>query len=144
MKCKKAMLFVSSLLAIRLGMADESLTTEAAALDFGRPCKSVSTEEEMAGQTVARPRLTPKYPPKQPDYPPDLLSPRETRTVVMQLLVNEKGRVSQAKVQTSSGSAAFDLVAMKATKDWRLEPGRINGEARCMWFRFVSTGIGST
>jgi TonB family protein len=144
MRRMKTLLFLSSmLLTIQLGVAEESLTAEAPALDFRTPCKSISTEEGMSGQNVARPRLTPKYPPKQPEYPADALRPGETRTVVMQLLVNEKGRVSQAKVQTSSGSAAFDLAAMKATKDWRLEPGRANEKAACMWFRFVSTGVGS-
>lgn len=57
----------------------------------------------------------------------------------MLLLVNEEGYVAQAKVLKSSGSTALDRASLEASGDWRLEPGRVDGKATCMWMVFFFT-----
>jgi TonB family protein len=56
--------------------------------------------------------------------------------------VKDEGRVAEARVVQSSGHSAVDQGAMKVTEQWRMTPGTINGEAVCMWMKFVTTAIG--
>jgi TonB family protein len=108
-------------------------------VEFGRSCGSIATEEEMSRPGVARPRLTPEHPIRTLKYPDEIGRKGEGRQMEMLLLVNEDGYVTQAKVFKSSGSTAFDRTTLEWTRDWRLAPGRINGEARCMWFTFFAS-----
>ncbi|MBX7199186.1 MAG: energy transducer TonB [Rhodospirillaceae bacterium] len=57
----------------------------------------------------------------------------EEGTVVLLLTVNEEGRVTEAKVQTSSGFERLDEAAAKeAGRTWRFLPGTINGKPASM------------
>jgi TonB family protein len=60
----------------------------------------------------------------------------------MVLLVNEDGYVSQAKVLKSTGLDVLDRAGFEATRDWRLAPGTVNGEVRCMWITFTTAWKG--
>jgi len=57
-----------------------------------------------------------------PRYPK--LSKRlgEEGTVLLQLLINENGTVSEVEIKTSSGYPRLDKAAMKAVKQWRYTP----------------------
>jgi TonB family protein len=122
-----------------LGIAGEPTASEPMALDFGRSCVLIATEDELSRPGVIMPRLTPEHPIKATKYLADAGKRGQLLKMEMLLLVNEEGYVSQAKVLTSSGSASFDRTSLEATRDWLLAPGRINGETRCMWFTFHVT-----
>lgn len=134
------LVFVSAhvMLAVHPVIAAEPAPSEPMMLTFDRACAVPPAQEELSGPGVARPRMTPKYPPNNPKYPEDA-KPGDTGTVLMLLLVNEEGYVAQAKVRKSSGSTALDRASLEASRDWRLEPGRVNGEATCMWGTFSLT-----
>jgi TonB family protein len=128
----------SLVLSASLGTAAEPPAAEPMALDFGRACALTATEEELSAPGVTKPRLTPKHPPKPPPYPEEEKQRKEGALVLMLLLVNEEGYVTQAKVKKSSGSTALDRASLEGTREWRFEPGRVNGKATCMWMTFVS------
>lgn len=52
---------------------------------------------------------------------------RTPATVYVLFIVDERGRVTSPKVQTSS-DPAFEKVAVDAVKQWRFEPGKRQGE----------------
>ena len=128
-----------ALFAAPYGIAAEPATSEPVMLEFRRACAgAVATEEELPGPGVTKPRLTPKYPPKLLPYPKDAPKLKERAVVEMLLLVNEEGYVVQAKVAKSSGSSVLDRLSLEQSGLWRLEPGRVNGQATCMWLSFTS------
>jgi len=51
----------------------------------------------------------------------------------MRLFVAETGRIREAQVHRSSGSAQLDDAAVASTQTWKLEPGRQNTQPRAMW-----------
>jgi protein TonB len=75
------------------------------------------------GETIsdAKPRY--KNNPR-PGYP-DIARKRNAQgTVVILALVNEKGSVEEAWVESSSGHVILDNAAISAVKSWDFEPGR--------------------
>ncbi len=56
-------------------------------------------------------------------------------TVVLEVLVNRKGRVGELRVFSSSGYTLLDKAAMAAVEDWLFEPGRRGEESVAMWVR---------
>jgi protein TonB len=56
-------------------------------------------------------------------------------TVVLQVLVNRKGRVDDLKIETSSGFGLLDRAAVAAVKNWSFEPGRKDRDPEAMWVR---------
>jgi len=71
---------------------------------------------------VACPERTP------PRYP--LLSRRmgEEGTVILRVKLNEQGKVSTARVATSSGFARLDEAALEAVRTWRCTPAQRDGQ----------------
>ena len=58
----------------------------------------------------------------------------------MLLTVSEDGKVTEAKVDKSSGFERLDEAALKeALNRWRLMPGTINGKPQAMQYRFQVT-----
>jgi protein TonB len=106
-------------------------------LSFDKACAVPPAEQEPSAPGVVKPRMSPKYPPKSPKYPADA-KPGEKGVVRMLLLVNEEGYVTQAKVQKSSGSIALDRASLESSRDFRLEPGKVDGKPTCMWMTFIS------
>ena len=54
-------------------------------------------------------------------------------TVILNVLVSQRGTVSQIRIKKSSGYWILDTAAIKAVKDWKFEPGRNKGEIVQMW-----------
>jgi protein TonB len=77
-----------------------------------------------------------------PNYPPTSRRLGETGVVMLQILVDEEGRVTNAKVAKSSGFQRLDDAAVKhVTRAWRFTPGTRDGKPAAMWLtvpvRFV-------
>jgi protein TonB len=56
-------------------------------------------------------------------------------TVVLEVLVDERGRVGGLRVFTSSGYAILDRAAVAAVENWLFEPGIREGEEVAMWVK---------
>ena len=134
--CILAFVFTHALLGVCSAVADEPAGSEPMTVTFDRSCAAPLTQEEPSGPGVVKPRMSPKYPPRNPKLPEDA-KPGEKGVVKMWLLVNEEGYVTKAQLLKSSGSAALDRGALVTTGDWRLEPGRVDGKATCLWMTFT-------
>lgn len=66
---------------------------------------------------------------KPPPYPSVSRRLGETGKVVLQVELDETGRVSAAKVITSSGHPRLDAAALAAVKTWRCQPAQREGQA---------------
>jgi periplasmic protein TonB len=55
--------------------------------------------------------------------------------VVLSVFVDEKGKVSNLWVSTSSGYILLDNAAVKAVKDWAFEPGMKGDKRIAMWVK---------
>ena len=68
----------------------------------------------------------------EPEYPPLARRRGLEGSVVLEVLVDEQGAVSELTVQRSSGHRLLDDAALKSVKTWRFEPGRRGGEPQEM------------
>jgi protein TonB len=62
-----------------------------------------------------------------PTYPVHSRRLRETGTVVLEVELDESGRVAAIRVDRSSGHARLDEAAMTAVRRWRCQPPQRNG-----------------
>jgi TonB family protein len=67
-----------------------------------------------------------------PKYPPSALKQQITGTVLLKVLVDETGRVSDIKVVRSSHPLLADA-AVEATRRWRYKPATLNGQPVAGW-----------
>jgi protein TonB len=65
----------------------------------------------------------------QPAYPPMSRRRGESGTVILHVELDERGIVTSARVDTSSGFERLDEAALAAVKTWRCQPPRRNGQA---------------
>jgi protein TonB len=76
-----------------------------------------------------------------PPYPRMSKRMGEQGTVIIRVLINEKGRPEKAEIRSSSGYTRLDEAAMETLMKWRFVAGTRNGVAESMWFnvpiRFV-------
>ena len=81
------------------------------------------------------PEIDPKFKRRfQPDYPPTSRRLGEEGSVVLQVLVDAEGKVSDGKIQTSSGFPRLDEAALKhALRAWRFKPGTEDGKPVSVW-----------
>lgn len=63
----------------------------------------------------------------QPTYPPEMQRNKVTGDVVLMLVLDEKGRVKEARVERSS-NPAFERPAVDAAKQWMFEPAVKDGK----------------
>jgi periplasmic protein TonB len=56
-------------------------------------------------------------------------------TVILEVLVNKNGRVTDLKIYHSSGYAVLDEAALATVKDWQFQPGSRGETAIDMWVR---------
>ena len=63
-----------------------------------------------------------------PKYPRDAKKRGQEGWVMLSFMVNEKGGVSDALIEDSSGVPAFEKEALKVVKKWRYEPATFNGD----------------
>jgi TonB family protein len=68
-----------------------------------------------------------------PDYPASARSLRQQGTVVLHLLVDEKGRVEQVEVDSGIKSKALQGAASRAAKRWLYEPATKDGVPVKVW-----------
>ena len=84
---------------------------------------------------IVPPRTNPRRPNTGAEdiYPAMSRRLGEEGTTVLLLTVTEDGKVSEAKVQTSSGFERLDEAAQKeAVRSWRFLPGTVNGKPATM------------
>lgn len=87
-----------------------------------------------------KPRIDPKRPPSQPEYPPTSRRLGEAGTVTLEILVLENGRIGDARVAKSSGFPRLDEAAVREVKrTWRLIPGTEGGKPVQMWHQINVT-----
>ncbi|MCJ7684226.1 MAG: energy transducer TonB [Desulfobacteraceae bacterium] len=71
----------------------------------------------------------------RPQYPKLARRRGYEGTVVLEVLVDETGRVKDLRILTSSGHAALDKAALKSVNGWLFEPGMVGDEKVDMWVR---------
>jgi TonB family protein len=64
---------------------------------------------------------------RDPEYTNEAREKRIEGTVIVSVVVDEKGRVSQAKIKQSLGYG-LDQKAIEAAKSWRFEPAKADGK----------------
>jgi protein TonB len=84
-----------------------------------RPAAPVQLGSELS---VSCPERSP------PAYPAQAKRLGETGRVVLRVELDETGKVSSARVNTSSGSARLDEASLAAVKQWHCTPARRDGE----------------
>jgi protein TonB len=70
---------------------------------------------------------------QKPDYPAASRRLEESGTVTLRLLIGVDGRVTESKVETSSGFARLDDAAREALSRCRFKPGTVDGEPEPSW-----------
>ncbi len=84
---------------------------------------------------VTQPRSDPRRPNSQPPYPTVSKRLGEEGVVTLQLYVTKNGRVSEAKVQKSSGFPRLDEAAVReALRNWRFIPAKRGDETIDAWY----------
>lgn len=77
---------------------------------------------------------------RRPDYPASSRRLGQEGTVVLLLFVNTDGKVTDAKIEKSSGFQRLDDSAVKeALKSWRFQPPTEGGKPVTAWQRFAVT-----
>lgn len=96
--------------------------------------------------TNARPAVSARTAPvvkakncREPEYPSISQRLNETGSVVLQLLVGPDGRVSDSKIEKSSGYPRLDEAARRALSLCKFTPGTENGVAAPMWAQLKYT-----
>jgi protein TonB len=76
----------------------------------------------------------------QPEYPPQSRRLGEQGSLVLQVMVDASGRVTDSKLVQSSGSQRLDQAALDGVKaSYRFFPGTLDGKPQPMWFTFKFT-----
>jgi TonB family protein len=104
-----------------------------------RPAAAQATASLSPKSKVVLPKSNPSMPLSHPVYPPPARRLLEQGTVVLKLYVTEKGRVSDAVVEKSSGFVELDNAARYESFRWRVDPGTIDGTPAAMWGKFAVT-----
>lgn len=73
----------------------------------------------------------------RPDYPARAAREGLTGSVTLALLVGVDGRVTEAKVENTSGSKELDKAAVSALGMCKFKPARTNGVAEAAWTRMA-------
>lgn len=71
----------------------------------------------------------------KPEYPRLARRRAYQGTVVLEVLVDQEGRVVDLRVFASSGHQVLDRAAMKSVKTWLFEPGMRGDQRVAMWVR---------
>jgi protein TonB len=74
-----------------------------------------------------------------PPYPRLARKRGQEGTVILQVRVNESGRVDDLKLEQSSNYNMLDRAALTAVRTWIFEPGRKGEKSLAMWVRVPVT-----
>lgn len=89
---------------------------------------------------MTAPRVDPRYPLTQPEYPPSSIRQGEVGTVTLLIYVLPNGRVADAKVSRSSGFTRLDAAAVReAKRSWRFVPATSDGTPVADWGTYAVT-----
>lgn len=88
------------------------------------PAWAASKPMKITGD-VQRPTIISSTP---PEYPDDAMADKAEGTVVLDCVIDETGKVTEAEVKTSSGREDFDKSALKAVKTWIYKPATLKGK----------------
>jgi len=94
-------------------------------------------EEESANVTLKASPLYRNNP--DPPYPKVAQIKGYQGTTMLEVLVNEHGRVEKMRIFTSSGYAMLDKSAMKGVEKWEFIPGQKGDKKVSMWIRLPVT-----
>lgn len=72
---------------------------------------------------------------RTPAYPPEARRRRETGTVLLGLLVDVDGAVTDRRIEQSSGFELLDEAALTALSRCKFTPGTVDGRAQAAWAR---------
>jgi periplasmic protein TonB len=76
----------------------------------------------------------------QPEYPPQSRRLGEQGSLVLQVMVDASGRITDSKLVQSSGSQRLDQAALEGVKtNYHFFPGTVDGKPQPMWFTFKFT-----
>lgn len=116
---------------IDLPTATKGPTTALVVTDKPRPAAPPPAVEVVKKAPEIDPRFKRRF---QPDYPPTSRRLGEEGSVVVLVLVDPEGKVSDGKIQTSSGFPRLDEAALKhALRAWRFTPGTEGGKPVSVW-----------
>ncbi len=121
---------------------EHTISQQETGLEQENLLQEMGSTESSSESYEAKPTLLPvlqaqplykKNPP--PRYPSQARRRRHQGTVHIEVLVNTAGRVSDLKVQTSSGYGSLDKAALAAVRKWHFEPGTRGSQKIEMWVR---------
>ncbi|OGL41476.1 MAG: hypothetical protein A2161_09485 [Candidatus Schekmanbacteria bacterium RBG_13_48_7] len=95
-------------------------------LVFGMPDRPPGPAGPIALSQVERPPI-PLYQP-EPNYSELAKQARIEGKVILRIVVNKKGNVSDIKIMKSMGNSGLDESAIESVKQWRFKPGYSNNE----------------
>ncbi|WP_421793744.1 energy transducer TonB [Hydrocarboniphaga effusa] len=76
---------------------------------------------------------------REPEYPAVSERLSETGTVLLQLLVGTDGKVTDSKIEKSSGFERLDKAAQQALSRCKFEPGEVDGKPSAAWAQLKYT-----
>ena len=68
-----------------------------------------------------------------PEYPGKARRRRQAGTVILKVLVSEKGTVVEVRLSKSSGYDILDEAAEESVRKWTFEPGTMGAKKVEMW-----------
>lgn len=98
-----------------------------------RPNAITTSKAPPAPKSADRPPVVKAKNCREPDYPPVSERLGETGTVVLQLLVGIDGKVTDAKIESSSGFDRLDKAALAALSRCKFTPGTAGGQPIAAW-----------
>jgi|GEM_PF-857193 len=99
--------------------------------ELKRPDAGFQAERENLVE-LARPLYRDNPPPR---YPLQARKRHYQGTVVLDVLVDARGKAQDVKIAESSGYSILDRAAMEAVENWRFQPGRRNGRPVDTWVK---------
>lgn len=103
-----------------------------------RPSAAVLVALLALGSLAACAEPLPETPPRQLSsspfhYPEDLWDAGVEGQTMLRLFISDRGTVDTARVERTSGYAAFDSAALRGASDLRFEPARRGEDAAALW-----------
>ena len=108
---------------------------------FATPAKAHAAKENDGVTLPGTLQMAyPRYQLNTPPAYPGLARKRgQEGTVILKVLVNERGRVDDLEIENSSGFRLLDRAAVSSVGKWSFEPGRRGEERIPMWVRVPVT-----